>query len=189
MLIEREGKMRTGREYTFENFKQCAGNLEAYEVLYSLGENADKKEDGVKGGKGRILWLKGTSGTGKTHLLYALQHALRQNGEKRARQISCETLLKEIIKMWEWDLYEDMAEDYIARFCREEMLFIEDVDYCLRGKDSCQKEISCLIERLVNHHGKQVIITSHELLEPFYTMVTKRVKEIRMISMTKYEQK
>ena len=173
--------MRADREYTFETFMCHQGNQEAYEEMRLLGGKKDKDTELA----GQLLWLQGTSGTGKTHLLYALQHDLKQREGKKARQISCRDLLKEIITMWEWDVYEDTVEDYIARFCREDVIMIEDVDYCLQGKDASRYEISRLIGKLINHHGKQVVITSHELLEPFYSMTKPLVRNMKVVILHK----
>lgn len=61
--------IKTGSSYTFDSFKITVANRAAFEKAQQFAENADSKPLAIFGG----------TATGKTHLLYSVKNAIKQN--------------------------------------------------------------------------------------------------------------
>lgn len=162
--------MRENREYSFESFRRNEGNEEAFQIMKkAAGYNLTAVPNPI--------WLTGKSGTGKTHLLYALKRELEQKEQKKTtRIVSCHDLMRELIAVFSWDVYEDAIQDYVERFCREDVIMIEDVDYCLRGREASQVELVRLIRILVEKYEKQVVLTAYEEFVPFADWLKRKMQ-------------
>ncbi len=168
--------MRENREYSFESFRRNEGNEEAFQIMKKAAgyDMVDMPNP---------IWLIGKSGTGKTHLLYALKRGLEH--KKNARIVNCHDLMRELIAVFSWDVYEDAVQDYIERYCREDVIMIEDVDYCLRGREASQAELVRLIIRLVEKYGKQVVMTAHDEFVPFADWLKRKMQTGTVIQLKK----
>ena len=164
-------------DYTFETFRYKESNFDALALMARLVEEED-----FLSSKGRCIWLVGPSGSGKTHLLYSVLHGLEEKeSDKRGRLISCDELVREYIRLLHFDCAKNPEETYIRRYCMEEIVLIEDVDYRLSGLVSTQEAILNLVTHMVNHHGKVVVLTSHHLLEPLFYDLENRVDDFRRV--------
>ncbi|MCJ8345074.1 chromosomal replication initiator protein DnaA, partial [bacterium] len=125
-------------EYTFDNFVMGNSNLLAFEMAKSLSDTEIARIN--------PLFIYGGVGLGKTHLLHAMAHNIRQK-QPNARIIfsSCEQLLNEYLNGV-------MRKDYNRfRTIREaDALFIDDIQF-LAGKEAFQEEFfhafNCLNDR------------------------------------------
>ncbi len=103
--------------------------------------------------KKRNVILMGRSGTGKSHLATALGiEACRQN--IRTRFISCYGLANELIEARE----ERILQRLLARYCRYELLVLDELGYIPFSKEGAELLFQILAER---HEKGSVIITTN----------------------------
>lgn len=139
---------------------------------------------------GNPVWLKGPSRTGKTTLLYEIKNQAEHNqqsgdtADKRTvKLVSCDQFVRDLISIFQWDVYEDVTEDFIERYCGQDIIMIDDVDYTLEGKNSTQLEMFHVIQSLIKKHHKQVILTCHELPEPLYGWLQESLEDLTIVDM------
>lgn len=65
---------KNGSKYTFDSFAVTDANRTAFEKAKQFAENADSKPLAIFGG----------TATGKTHLLYSVKNAIKQNNPEGA---------------------------------------------------------------------------------------------------------
>lgn len=58
-------------KYSFENYKVDLNNAQAYKMAKAMEENLEESAN--------LLYIYGKSGTGKTHILYAIEKFIREN--------------------------------------------------------------------------------------------------------------
>jgi chromosomal replication initiator protein len=102
------------------------------------------------------LFLFGSTGLGKTHLLHAIGHeALARHPSLRVAYLSAEQWVNEYIT----DIHERRFEDFRRRYrdgC--DLLLIDDVQF-LAGKNASQDEFFHTFNALYEAH-KQIVVTS-----------------------------
>lgn len=103
--------------------------------------------------KHRNIIFMGRSGTGKSHLATALGiEACRQN--IRTRFVSCYGLVNELIEARE----EHILRRLLARYCRYELLILDELGYVPFSKEGAELLFQILAER---HEKGSVIITTN----------------------------
>jgi DNA replication protein DnaC len=103
--------------------------------------------------KHRNIIFMGRSGTGKSHLATALGiEACRQ--DIRTRFISCYGLVNELIEARE----ERVLQRLLARYCRYEILILDELGYIPFSKEGAELLFQILTER---HEKGSVIITTN----------------------------
>jgi len=134
-------------EYTFENFVRGASNQFALATCLSVADNP--------GAAYNPLFIYGSTGLGKTHLLHAVgNRVLQKNPRAVVTYISSENFMNEYIhcvrhhKMW------DFRQKY--RFC--DVLMIDDVQF-IANKKQTQEEFFHTFNTLYAAK-KQIVITS-----------------------------
>ena len=134
-------------EYTFENFVRGTSNQFAMATCMSVADNP--------GAAYNPLFIYGSTGLGKTHLLHAVgNRVLQKNRRAVVTYISSENFMNEMIhcirhqKMWEF------RQKY--RFC--DVLMIDDVQFIAR-KNVTQEEFFHTFNTLYGAK-KQIVITS-----------------------------
>jgi DNA replication protein DnaC len=101
----------------------------------------------------RNIIFMGRSGTGKSHLATALGiEACRQN--IRTRFVSCYGLVNELIEARE----ERILQRLLARYCRYELLILDELGYIPFSKEGAELLFQILAER---HEKGSVIITTN----------------------------
>ncbi len=141
--------------YTFEHFVVGPSNQLAH-----AGALAVSREIGST--NYNPLFIYGGVGLGKTHLIQAIAHQLRQEGSKRTfRYISTELLVETFIKCV-------LQNDYTLfrkLFHGIDYLLMDDIQF-LKGKVETQEAFFHRFNEL-HQHGKQIVLTSdrppHEL--------------------------
>ncbi len=133
--------------YTFDSFIVGKSNELAYNAARSL---ADGGPVGFN-----PLFLHGTTGLGKTHLMHAI------GGELRARQPGAKVAYLSAEKFMIDFLAALRAKDtfsFKARLRSVDLLMIDDVQF-IAGKDSTQEEFFHTMNELISA-GKRLVITS-----------------------------
>jgi len=101
----------------------------------------------------RNIIFMGRSGTGKSHLATALGiEACRQN--IRTRFVSCYGLINELIEARE----EHVLQRLLARYCRYELLILDELGYIPFSKEGSELLFQILAER---HEKGSVIVTTN----------------------------
>lgn len=133
--------------YTFENFVKGASNQFALAAALRVAETPGRSYN--------PLFIYGSAGLGKTHLLHAIGHYVLQNySHYQVRYISTETFLNEYV--------DGIRNNTIANFKRRyrdiDVLLIDDIQF-MEGKEGLQEEFFHTFNAL---HGanKQIVISS-----------------------------
>ena len=133
--------------YTFETFVKGASNSFALAAAQRVAETPARSYN--------PLFVYGSAGLGKTHLLHAIGHYVLQNySHYQVRYISTETFLNEYV--------DGIRNNTIANFKRRyrdiDVLLIDDIQF-MEGKEGLQEEFFHTFNSL---HGanKQIVISS-----------------------------
>jgi chromosomal replication initiator protein len=136
-----------GEHYTFENFIVGPSNNLAYASARAVAQ--------APGRAYNPLFIHGSVGLGKTHLLHAVCRAfLATNPADRICFLSCEEFINEFLlalKLTDVDRFR-------ARFRDVHLLVIDDINF-LAGKERTQEEFFHLFNRLYQQH-RQIVISS-----------------------------
>lgn len=140
--------------FTFDNFVVGQSNELAMAVARQIAQNA---------GKGRApqynpIVIHGANGMGKTHLLYAIENAFRENSpEKRMRFISAEDFVSTFVAS-----VRGQTRDGISAFkasLRDVDLLVIDDAHFIADKPGSQEELLHTLVSLVDS-GKQILIAA-----------------------------
>ena len=133
--------------YTFENFIVGKSNELAYNAALAMAE------PGAPGFN--PLFLHGTTGLGKTHLMHAIGNAyLARHPEARVAYLSAEKFMVEFLAAMR-------AKDTISfkqRLRSVDLLMIDDVQF-IAGKESTQEEFFHTMNEIIGA-GKRLVITA-----------------------------
>ncbi|MBN1508360.1 MAG: chromosomal replication initiator protein DnaA [Sedimentisphaerales bacterium] len=134
-------------DYTFENFVVGPSNRLAHAscvaVSQSLGQTYNP------------LFLYGSAGLGKTHLLHAVCHEVRRRVSGAAIQLlSCEEFVNRFIRAIE----QGTIGEFHREFRTADALVIDDVQF-LREREQSQEEFFHTFNALYNN-GKQIILSA-----------------------------
>ncbi|MHB1297695.1 MAG: DnaA ATPase domain-containing protein [Gemmatimonadaceae bacterium] len=102
------------------------------------------------------LFVTGTSGVGKTHLIHAIGNAIAGNGDGRT-VVACvhaQTLVDELIRA----IQEGQVERWRSRYRAAGALIVDDVQF-LAGKERTQDEFFFVFNALVES-GRQIVLSS-----------------------------
>jgi len=102
------------------------------------------------------LFLYGGVGLGKTHLMHAIGHAVRDSGRRRPKvaYVTSEKFMNEMIA----SIQENRASDFRMRYRTVDVLLIDDIQF-LAGKDRTQEEFFHTFNAL-HEIQKQLVVTS-----------------------------
>ena len=137
-----------GDEYTFERFVVGSPNKFAFTAAQKVAEEP--------GGAYNPLFIYGQSGLGKTHLLHAIAHRVRQNHpDWRILYVKSEDFVNELISNLR--RHGDMSE-FKAKYRNVDMFLMDDVQF-IAGKDSSEEELFHTFNALYENK-KQIVFTS-----------------------------
>ena len=133
--------------YTFENFVTGPSNRLSHAAAIAVTESP---------GTGyNPLFIHGTAGLGKTHLLQAAAHAvLRARPEAKLVYLSCEGFVNEFISA----VSKGDIDKFRYRYRHVDYLLLDDIQFLAR-KDRTQEEFFHTFNTLYNAQ-KQIILTS-----------------------------
>jgi chromosomal replication initiator protein len=133
---------------TFGNFVVGPSNQLAHAAAMAAA--------GVGGRRHNPLFICGGTGLGKTHLVHAIAHRVREERPgARIVYISAERFVNEFVQA----LQDQKMHDFRARY-REtcDVLLVDDI-HCLAGKTQTQEEFFHAFNAL-HQAGKQIVVTS-----------------------------
>ena len=138
---------RLNPKYSFDNFVIGGSNRFAHAAAVAVAEAPAKAYN--------PLFIYGSSGLGKTHLLHAIRHyAQSLYPGIRVRYVSSEEFTNDFIN----SIANNRASVFQSRYREIDILLIDDIQF-LQGKDSTQEAFFHTFNTL-HDHNKQVVITS-----------------------------
>lgn len=133
--------------YTFDNFVTGKPNEFAYAAAQRV---ADSERPSFN-----PLFLYGGVGLGKTHLMHAIAHAIRdRHPQRRVIYLSAEKFMYSFVKALR---YKDTMA-FKESFRSVDVLMIDDVQF-ISGKDSTQEEFFHTFNALIDQ-GRQIVISA-----------------------------
>ncbi len=132
---------------TFDNFVVGLSNNLPYAAARAVAENPGRAYN--------PLFIHGSVGLGKTHLLQAVCHEVLDKGTiSRIRYIYCEDFINQFIT----GIQRGSLESFRDQYRNTEMLLIDDI-HLLAHKERTQEEFFHTFNHLVNA-GRQVVFSS-----------------------------
>ncbi|HOQ04150.1 MAG TPA: chromosomal replication initiator protein DnaA [Anaerohalosphaeraceae bacterium] len=139
--------LRLHPDYTFDNFVVGPCNRLAHASCIAVSQNP--------GTVYNPLFLYGSVGLGKTHLLHAVCHASRENnGNLSIRFLSCEQFVNGFISAIEQGRLADFQNQHRS----VDVLIIDDIQF-LREREQSQEEFFHTFNALYNNR-RQIILTA-----------------------------
>src|ERR1044072_2502283 len=134
-------------KYTFESFVVGSCNQFAHAASLAIAESPGKTYN--------PLYLYGGVGLGKTHLMHACGHAIKQrNPHLRVSYLSSERFMNELINSIRYDKTQSFREQYRS----VDVLLIDDIQF-MAGKERTQEEFFHTFNTLYEQQ-KQIVISS-----------------------------
>ena len=134
-------------KYTFDGFVVGACNQFAHAASLAVAEAPGKTYN--------PLYLYGGVGLGKTHLMHACGHAIKQrNPHLRVSYLSSERFMNELINSIRYDKTQGFREKYRS----VDVLLIDDIQF-MAGKERTQEEFFHTFNTLYEQQ-KQIVISS-----------------------------
>jgi len=132
---------------TFETFVVGSANRFTHAACLAVAENP--------GGAYNPLFIFGGSGLGKTHLLHALGHAVRNDRPGlRIHYVPAERFTNEMI----YSIQHAQTLQFRNKYRNVDVLLIDDIQF-LAGKESTQEEFFYTFNSLRDAH-KQIVVTA-----------------------------
>ena len=139
--------------YTFENFMIGPSNKFAATSALAVAERPGKMYN--------PLFIYGSSGLGKTHLMHAIGNYIVQNSNKKVLYIPCDDFKNDFVEMARKNTKDnnyDAVLEFKNKYRDIDVLMIDDI-HNLVGATSAQQEFFDTFNELHNHE-KQIIVTS-----------------------------
>jgi chromosomal replication initiator protein len=141
------GGNRLNPKYMFETFVIGSSNRFAHAAAVAVAESPAKAYN--------PLFIYGSSGLGKTHLLHAIGHYATTLGNARSvRYVSTEEFTNDFIN----SLRDDKTSAFQRRYRDVDILLIDDIQF-LQNRERTQEEFFHTFNTLHNAN-KQIVITS-----------------------------
>lgn len=134
-------------EYTFDTFVEGKSNQFARAAAMQVAGNP--------GGSYNPLFLYGSVGLGKTHLMHAVgNELLKQNPKAKVLYIHSDKFVADMVKAYQLDAIEDFKSYYHGL----DALLVDDIQFFAK-KEGTQEQFFSAFNALLNG-GQQIILTS-----------------------------
>ena len=134
-------------EYTFDRFVVGSSNRFAYNAAVAVADEPALKYN--------PLFLYGESGLGKTHLLYAISHAIHQEHPSfHIVYVKGDEFTNELIR----SIREGKNAEFRAKYRESDLLLVDDIQF-IAGKEATQEEFFHTFNNLYEAK-KQIVLTS-----------------------------
>ncbi|MDG1187545.1 MAG: chromosomal replication initiator protein DnaA [Ilumatobacter sp.] len=143
--------------YTFDDFVKGASNQFALAAALRVAETPGRSYN--------PLFIYGSAGLGKTHLLHAIGHYVRDNyRHHEVRYVSTETFMNEYVEA----IRQNTTNALRRRYRDIDVLLIDDIQF-IAGKEGLQEEFFHTFNSL---HGanKQIVISSDRMPDAIPTL-------------------
>jgi chromosomal replication initiator protein len=133
--------------YTFENFIEGPSNQFVKSAALGVAARPGRSYN--------PLFIHGGVGLGKTHLLHAIGHEVREKNKKlRVQCVTTEGFINDLV-----DNLRNKSVDKMKRYYRSlDVLLIDDIQF-LQSRKNFEDELCNTFEALINQN-KQIVITS-----------------------------
>ena len=140
-------------KYTFDNFIVGNSNKFAATSALAVAEQPGKMYN--------PLFIYGSSGLGKTHLMHSIGNYIRQNSNKKVLYITCDNFVSDFVEICRKNNGNnnmDAIKQFKNKYRDIDVLMIDDI-HNLVGATSAQQEFFNTFNELYNNE-KQIIISS-----------------------------
>jgi len=138
---------RIKKEYTFETFAVSETNQLAYTAAQTVATNPGDRYNPV--------FLYGTVGVGKTHLMHAIANQIyEKNNDVHVLYMTTEEFTNEVVE----SIMGKTTTQLRKRFRNVDLLLLDDIQF-LSGKDKVQEELFHTFNSLIEKGG-QIVFTS-----------------------------
>lgn len=140
-------ELKLNHFYQFENFIEGPSNQFVKSAAMGIANRPGRSYN--------PLFIHGGVGRGKTHLLHAIGHHVRDNHKKlRVQCITTESFINDLV-----DNLRNKSVDKMKRFYRSlDVLLVDDIQF-LQNRLNFEEEFCNTFESLINQN-KQIVITS-----------------------------
>lgn len=145
--IPPQNEVRLNPFYIFENFIEGPSNQFVKSAALGVAARPGKSYN--------PLFIHGGVGLGKTHLLHAIGHSVKQNHKKlRVHAITTEGFINDLVEN-----LKNKTLDKMKKFYRSlDVLLVDDIQF-LQNRQNFEEEFCNTFESLINQN-KQIVITS-----------------------------
>lgn len=139
---------KNGSKYTFDSFAVTDANRTAFEKAKQFAENVDSKSLAIFGG----------TATGKTHLLYSVKNAIKQNNPELTVILTTTADMRSALA----DILNSggTSEQFREKYLQADVLLVDDIQE-LAGKEKTQDELILLFNSFCES-GKRFMMTSSQ---------------------------
>jgi chromosomal replication initiator protein len=142
-----DAAMDQRQRYTFDGFVIGPSNRFAHAAALSVAERP--------GGSYNPLFIYGSAGLGKTHILKAIEHFINDVYPRlKVLYVSTETFLNEFVD----SIKNSSGNDFKRRYRQIDVLLVDDIQF-IEGKDSLQEELFHTFNDLYGSN-RQIVLSS-----------------------------
>ena len=145
-VIKIDRPQRVRRDYTFESFAVSESNQLAYTAALTVAKNPGEKYN--------PLYIYGTVGVGKTHLMQAIANEIFDHQDIKTLYLTTEEFTNEVVEA----IRDKTTTQLRKKFRNVDLLLLDDIQF-LSGKERVQEELFHTFNSLIDK-GKQIIFTS-----------------------------